>query len=123
MTRFERELSGEFGAYWQNAARQEIEKMRVRIENGEITVNGHGAAFWTNSGKYLPDNCVEVLSHTDYQFSPKETARARKEQTASFIESYRANNKATDEEKAEMRAAFGTGATVVDVISGEKISL
>ena len=45
----------------------------------------------------------------------------REAQTAEFLASYR--HEVTEEERTEMRAAFGTGATVVDIISGKRIRL
>ena len=124
MTRFERELSGSLGAFWKKNAEQEIEKMQKRADNDEIRTNASGAAFWNSNGNYLPADCAEILSHTDFPFSLEETAKAREAQTAAFLENYRKNYKGpSEEEKAEMRAAFGTGSTVVNVITGERIRL
>lgn len=124
MTRFEQELSGALGAYWKRNAEQEIEKMKQRIENDEIRTNIGGGAFWNSNGNYLPADCAEILAHTDFPFSLEETARARQAQTAAFLESYRQmSHTPSTEEKAEMQAAFGKGATVVDILSGERISL
>ena len=124
MTRFERELSGSLGAFWKKNAEQEIEKMQKRADNDEIRTNASGAAFWNSNGNYLPADCAEILSHTDFPFSLEETAKAREAQTAAFLEDYRKNYTGpSEEEKAEMRAAFGTGSTVVNVITGERIRL
>ena len=124
MTRFERELSGELGAFWKKQAEEEIRKMQERADNDEIRTNIGGGAFWNSNGHYLPADCAEILSHTDFPFSLEETARAREAQTAAFLENYRRNYKGpSEEEKAEMRAAFGTGATVVNVITGERTRL
>ena len=124
MTRFERELSGSLGAFWKKNAEQEIEKMQKRADNDEIRTNANGAAFWNSNGNYLPADCAEILSHTDFPFSLEETAKAREAQTAAFLEDYRRNYSGpSEEEKAEMRAAFGTGSTVVNVITGERIRL
>ena len=121
MTRFEQELSGALGLYWQNSAKQEIAKMQARVDNDEIRTNIGGGAFWSSNGNYLPADCAEILSHTDFPFSLEETNRARKAQNEAFLKNYR--HETTAEERAEMRAAFGKGTTVVDVISGERISL
>ena len=41
-----------------------------------------------------------------------------------FLENYRRNYKGPgEEEKTEMRAAFGTGTTVVNVITGKRTRL
>ena len=124
MTRFERELSGSLGAFWKKNAEQEIEKMQKRADNDEIRTNANGAAFWNSNGNYLPADCAEILSHTDFPFSLEETAKAREAQTAAFLEDYRKSYTGpSEEEKAEMRAVFGTGSTVVDVITGKRIRL
>ena len=124
MTRFEQELSGALGAYWQDSARKEIAKMQERADNDEIRTNIGGGAFWSKSGNYLPADCAEILSYTDFPFSLEETSRAREAQTAAFLENYRRScSDPSEEEKAEMRAAFGTGTAVVDIISGKRISL
>ena len=119
MTRFEKELSGALGAYWKRNAEQEIEKMQKRIENDEIRTNANGGAFWNSNGNYLPADCAEILSHTDFPFSLEETNRAREAQIAMQLAAYR--HETPEEDKAEMQAAFGRGATVVDIISGERI--
>ena len=124
MTRFERELSGELGKFWAENAKKEIAKMQERADNDEIRTNMNGAAFWNSNGNYLPADAAEVLSYTDFPFSLEETAKARDAQTAAFLENYQKNYTGpSEEEKAEMRAAFGSGSTVVDIISGERISL
>ena len=123
MTRFERELNGLHGNFRKRNAEQEIEKMQERADNFEIRLNMNGAAFWNSNGNYLDEECSEILSHTTFEFSLEETAKAREAQTKAFLEDYRANHKVTEEDKAEMRAAFGEGTTVVDAITGEKITL
>ena len=124
MTRFEQELSGALGAFWKKNAEAEIAKMQKRADNDEIRTNIGGGAFWNSNGNYLPADCAEILSHTDFPFSLEETARAREAQTAAFCENYRKNYREPgEEEKAEMRAAFGADTTVVDIISGKRISL
>jgi hypothetical protein len=124
MTRFERELSGALGAFWKKNAEQEITKMQQRVDNDEIRTNANGGAFWNSNGNYLPADCAEILSHTDFPFSLEETNRARKAQNEAFLESYRKNYQGpTAEEQAEMRAAFGEGTTVVNVITGKRTRL
>lgn len=124
MTRFEQELSGALGAFWKKHAEEEIAKMQERADNDEIRTNIGGGAFWVSNGNYLPSDCAEILSHTDFPFSLEETTRAREAQTAAFLENYAKNYKGpSEEEKAEMRAAFGAGATVVNVITGARTRL
>ena len=70
MARFQRELRGDLGAFWQQHAQGELAKVKANLES-------YRAARRTSSA----------------------------------------------EEMAEMRAAFGEGTTVVDVLTGEKIRL
>lgn len=49
---------------------------------------------------------------------------ARAADTAAFLEDYRANYKGpSDEERAEMRAAFGPGTVVMNVVTGTKVTV
>lgn len=126
MTRFERELSGALGAYWKSSAEKEIGKMEERQMNGEIFFGADGVVRWTSNNRVMPKDCREILSHTAYRdlFSEEASRAAEDAETAAFLESYRKNYTGpSEEEKAEMRAAFGTGSTVVDVITGKRIRL
>ena len=52
------------------------------------------------------------------------TTKARYEEVQKFLEEYRANPpQPTEEEIYEMRAAFGEGAEVVNIITGQKTKL
>ena len=121
MTRFERELSGELGAFWKKNAEAQIREMQDKADNGMIGMDPDGAVYWTTNGNYLPSDCVEVLKHTDLSFSPEATQNARNIQTAMALERY--SHTTTDEERVEMRAAFGEGTTIVNIITGERIRL
>ena len=126
MTRFERELSGSLGAYWKASAEKEIRKMEERQISGEIFFGADGVVRWTSNNRVMPKDCREILSHTVYRdlFSEDASRASEEAETAAFLESYRKNYKGpSEEEKAEMRAAFGTGSTVVDIITGERIRL
>ena len=126
MTRFERELNGSLGAYWKASAEKEIRKMEERQMNGEIFFGADGVVRWTSNNRVMPKDCREILSHTVYRdlFSEDASRAAEEAETAAFLESYRKNYKGpSEEEKAEMRAVFGTGTTVCDIITGERIRL
>ena len=126
MTRFERELSGALGAYWKSSAEKEIRKMEERQMNGEIFFGADGVVRWTSNNRVMPKDCREILAHSAYRdLFDEEASRAAEEvETAAFLEGYRRSYKGpSEEEKAEMRAAFGTGSTVVDVITGKRIRL
>ena len=123
MTRFAREWNGELGDFWQKHAHEEAERLMSQRDN--IEVEEDGAAKWISSGNYLPADVVEKLTFAGADFfSAEATAAKREAQTAAFLDSYRRNYKGpSEEEKAEMRAAFGEGTTVVNVITGKKTRL
>ena len=123
MTRFEQEWSGALGEFWRKQAHAEAERLLAQRDN--IEVEADGAAKWISSGNYLPADVVEKLTFAGADFfSAEATAAKREAQTAAFLDSYRRNYKGpSEEEKAEMRAAFGEGATVVNIITGEKTRL
>lgn len=124
MTRFMQEYSGRLGEFWRQNALKEIAKMQERADNDEIRTNTEGGAFWNKSGNYLLADCAEILSYTDFPFSLEATAKAREAQTAMQLEAYRKSYKGpSEEERMEMEAAFGKGATAVNVITGERIRL
>ena len=123
MTRFQRELSGELGAYWKSSAEKELEKIREELETGKITIDENGVAR-NCIGRVLMSDMMEKLSYITDAADEEATRAAREEETAAFLEGYRkANRKRSTEELSEMRAAFGTGTTVVDIITGERIPL
>ena len=122
MTRFEMNLNGLYGPYWVEDAKREIAKMEERVDNDEIRTSIGGGAFWNSNGRYLPEEQAVILSYTDFPFSLEETNRARETQTAAFLENYRSNYTGpSTEERAEMQAVFGPGATVIDIITGQRV--
>ena len=126
MTRFEMDLAGKFGEYWKKDALAQIAKMSEKVEKGEISTDANGAAYWTSVGRYLPEDCAIILTYTGYEFSLEATNKARKEETAKDIAAYvksRENRPCGAEERYEMQAAFGAGAKIMNVLTGEIISL
>lgn len=123
MTRFEQEISGALGEWWQKDAEREVDKA-VKWATEEAIVEEDGAIRWASNGKYLHDDLCEKLEYKGYPFSREATAKKREEETRRFLEEYRKNPpKITPEMYAEMQAAFGEGEVVVDIFSGRKIRL
>ena len=123
MSRFVNELRGEFGSFWKNKAEEEIEKMSADVANGQVTIYDDGVAR-NRIGRVLMEDQMEILSFTDWRFSEEATRNAREEENAKFIDAYKKNtHEPSAEEMFEMRAAFGKGTKVVDVISGRTIQL
>lgn len=123
MTRFEREISGSLGAFWKNHAAEEVKKAVAKAD-AEAEVDMDGAIRWNCNGRYLMDDFCEMLEYAGYPFSREATGKKRDTQNAEELAEYRRNYKGLDEETlVEARATFGEGATVVDVLTGEKTKL
>ena len=123
MTRFQQEISGALGEYWKTSALKDVERAVLKA-NEDATVDEDGAISWKCNDRYLMDDFCEKLEYAGYHFSRTATAEKRAEQTRKSIEEYKKNQaEPTEDELAEMRAAFGKGSQVVDVISGRVIQL
>lgn len=123
MSWFSNAISGKFGEGSKSVAEVEADKA-VKMVSEEAIKDEDGALCWKSNGSYLMDDMIEMLVYKDYDFSPEATSRKRKEQDAKFLEEYRSRpHVISDEELYEMRAAFGKGTTIVDVLTGEKIQL
>ena len=123
MTRFERELSGELGAFWKKDAEKELERVRKDLEAGKITIDGNGVAR-NCIGRVLMDDMLEKVNLLTDKADTEATRAARAAEVEAALEEYRKNYEGpTEEEKAEMRAAFGDGETVIDCITGKAITL
>ena len=123
MTRFARELSGSLGTYRKASAEKELDQVRADFEAGKITVDENGVAR-NRIGRILMSDLLEKLTYITDKVDVEATKAAREAETDAFLESYRkANHRRSNEELNEMRATFGTGTTVVDIITGERIRL
>lgn len=70
------------------------------------------------------DDMPEKLSLVTDKANTNATEAARAAENAEFLEEYRRNRKPhSAEEIAEMRAAFGPGTKVVDIITSETTTL
>lgn len=123
MTRFEKELSGALGAYWKKEAEKELARVKADIDEGKITIDENGIAR-NCIGRTLHDDMLEKVAMISDKVNIEATRVARDEETANVIEAYKASYTGpSEEEMFEMRAAFGTGTTVVDIFTGKKIKL
>ena len=123
MTRFERELSGALGEFWKNNAQKELQKTKEDLDNGKITIDENGVAR-NCIGRALMSDMLEKLTHITDAVDTEATNAAREEEVAAALEGYRRNAKpASEEEKNDMRSAFGKGQTVVNILTGERITL
>lgn len=90
----------------------------------KATVDADGVVTWDSNGQVPPADILALWDSQDLPFDYEASVAARDAQVAESIKQYRANYQPpTGEQLAEMRAAFGPGGTVVDVISGHRIQL
>lgn len=123
MTRFERELNGSLGAYWKAEAEKELERVKADLDAGKISIDENGIAR-NCIGRILMADMLEKLAMVTDKVDTAVTTAAREAEVAKELAEYRATKRThSASELAEMRAAFGPGATVVDILSGEKITL
>lgn len=123
MTRFQRELNGELGAYWKREAEKELERVKTDLQAGKITIDENGVAR-NCIGRVLMSGMLEKLVMVTDKASVEATTAAREQEVEESLVEYRKNARpATEEERMEMRAAFRKGTTVVNVLTGEKTEL
>lgn len=125
MTRFDRELKGEYGEFWKKKAIQYLHKIEEEVFRGEITIDKEGVAR-NCIGRVVVDEVANALDYIiqDGSFRLDKTVEARDAEDTQFIKNYMAQNRnPSDEELLEMKAAFGEGATVIDVLTGKRIQL
>lgn len=123
MTRFMKELNGDLGAYWKAEAEKELARIKADLEAGQITIDENGVAR-NCIGRALMDDMLEKLALVTDKADRSATEAARAAENAEFLEEYRRNRKPhSAEEIAEMHSAFGAGTKVVDIITGETITL
>ena len=123
MTRFEREISGSLGEFWKKNAQKELDHLRSELENGKITIDRNGVAR-NCIGRVLMSDLLEKLTYITDKVSIEATTEARELEVAEELAEYRRNARPYSQEQlAEMRAAFGPGTTVVNVFTGESYEL
>ena len=121
MTRFQRELTGELGEFWKKQAEEQLDKVRAELSEGKITIDAEGVAR-NCIGRVLMDDLLEQLCMVTDKVNAEATRAARAAEVEADIEEYRRTHRPPSaEELAEMRAAFGAGAVVVDALTGKKI--
>ena len=98
------------------------------VTKWEYIIGSKGEVRWKKSNNIVPGDILEmaVVDGTIDIALRNRTEEVRKVEDAEFFAQYRANREKygySDEEKFEMRAAFGEGETVVDIITGKEIVL
>ena len=60
MTRFQMELSGKLGQFWQNEAQKELERVKSDLDSCKITIDADGVAR-NSIGRALADDMLEKV--------------------------------------------------------------
>lgn len=91
---------------------------------GDAQVDACGVVRWVSNGAVPPVDVLEAWAVLCLPFDLGASTRARKDEVSRFLDTYRHNPPpVTAEMRAEMRASFGPGAKVVDVITGLRTRL
>lgn len=89
--------------------------------------NADGAFYWAAVNRPIPlDACKEFRVVDEPRYDEAKQARAVYWHNEQAMAEYRRSRKGrarSSEEISEMRSAFGAGATVIDVITRERITL
>ena len=89
-TRFQREMRGDLGAFWQRQAEAELERVKANLDNGEITIDEAGVARNCIGRVPMDDLLEKFLLVTDKANSAATRAACEAEAQAD-LESYRAS--------------------------------
>ena len=126
MTRFQQEISGQLGEFWLNHAMAELDEVRKDLECGYITIDENGVAY-NKIGRVVMNDMLEKLMYVaGDRVNEEATKVARDAEVKRSIEDNRKsmeNHIYTDEEIFEMRAAFGTGKVITNIITGKSIRI
>ena len=99
---------------------------REQVEE-QANIDANGVVTWKSNGNVPFDDMLEgAIAQGAKGINLEACRKERKRQNDEFFARYREaqkNRQPSAEEMFEMRAAFGPGAEVVDVITGRKIKL
>lgn len=122
MTRFKMELSGALGEFWKNHAEDELRQVKSDLDSCNIIIDGDGVAR-NRIGRALADDMLEMVELVAPDCVNASATRAtRVAEMREALKCY-ASRQPSDEEMHEMRSAFDTGTTIVDVLSGKRYAL
>lgn len=125
MTQFELELFGYKGNFWRKDAEKRLKETEEEIKSGKITIDENGVAR-NCIGRVVMHDMMDIIEHVSKDFNRKNTEKALDKENREFLEEYRKqqeNHELSQEELFEMRAVFGEGEIVMDVITGKEIKL
>jgi hypothetical protein len=120
-------VTGVAGRTVHRACASEAAWLARQAAAGTVAVGPDGAGRWAASGQVIPGDSAVLL--VGLGLAPAldlaATAAAHDAETAEVLARYRATHRdpAPAEELAEMRAAFGPGTRVINVITGRETQL
>lgn len=122
MTRFQKEISGQLGSYWLRSAQEDAYDARDKFYEDAYVEDG--VVRWKSNDRIPHDDMLEKMEYMGCEFDRIKSNDVRDQEVAAELAELRKQKHIhTEEELNEMRAAFGPGATVVNVLTGEKIKL
>jgi hypothetical protein len=103
-----------------------MENNRVELRHS-YRMDDDGTVRWDSNGRVIPKDCIkDAMCMYLPEFSALATDANRESETAKMVADYAAWREKTPysaEEMFEMRAAFGEGAEVVNVLTGKGMVL
>lgn len=122
MTRFAMELGGMLGEFWQKRAEQELDRVKSELDSCEIVIDCDGVAR-NSIGRALADDMLEKVEMVAPDCVNASATRATyAAEVRAALKGY-ASRRPSEDEMHEMRAAFGVGTTVVDVLTGRRYAV
>ena len=125
MTRFEGEIKGLFGEYWQKSAQRDVDTRIAEYNEGKLLIDENGVARW-DIGRVVPEDIAQMARFGGLPVDVEATNEVRGVELEKTIKAYRESQESREidpEELFEMRVAFGVGTVVVDVITGREVRL
>ena len=98
---------------------EERKRLAADIQGDEASYQDGAARRWRSNDRIIPPHCYKDAGLE----CPAAHVAAYERETEAFLADYRkrmANHVPSEEEQFEMRAAFGPGVEVVNVITGRK---
>lgn len=114
------------GQTHRNPDTQKKEAERIASDFEQSAFVSDGVVRWNSNNHVPPQDILDFWEFLEKPFDIAKSSMTREREDNAFIAEYRrtqANRQPSGEELAEMRAAFGEGGTVVNVITGRKINL
>lgn len=103
--------------------RQEALRL-LRSFDEDAVVDQAGVVRWKTNGQVPPREVLEFWAYAQKPFDLEASLRALEEDVERFIQEYRRRWRPPGPEAlAELRAAFGPGAVVVDVLAGRRFKV